>query len=202
MKNVLFAVAVAAAALSAPASAVTLTFDDVPTFTDVGAGYNGFDFSNFFALDTTQYGPSGYVNGMISLNNVLYNAYGDPAAISSPTAFQMTSAYLTGAWNDGLTVQVDGYKNNALIYTQNFIVDTAGPSFVHFNNALVDNVIFSSFGGTQGVYEGGGNHFAMDNLTIGETSGAVPEPASWALMVTGFGLMGGALRRRATLVAA
>jgi hypothetical protein len=31
-------------------------------------------------------------------------------------------------------------------------------------------------------------------------SGAVPEPASWALMVGGFGLVGGAMRRRATRV--
>ena len=27
-------------------------------------------------------------------------------------------------------------------------------------------------------------------------TGAVPEPASWAMMVAGFGLVGGALRRR------
>lgn len=32
------------------------------------------------------------------------------------------------------------------------------------------------------------------NDTINITSGAVPEPASWALMISGFGLVGGALR--------
>lgn len=31
-------------------------------------------------------------------------------------------------------------------------------------------------------------------------SGVVPEPASWAMMIMGFGLVGGAMRRRATLV--
>jgi hypothetical protein len=31
--------------------------------------------------------------------------------------------------------------------------------------------------------------------------GAVPEPATWAMMLAGFGLMGGALRRRAKLAA-
>ncbi len=202
MKNALFAAALAAVAFAAPASAITLNFDDVATFTEVGAGYNGFDFTNFYALDTTQYNASGYVNGVVSLNNVLYNAFADPASISSASAFQLTSAYLTGAWNDGLNIQVDGYKNNTLIYTQNFLVDTAGPMLVNFNNALVDNVVFSSFGGTNAGYEGGGDHFAMDNLTINGTSGAVPEPASWALMIVGFGMVGGSLRRRATVVAA
>lgn len=38
----------------------------------------------------------------------------------------------------------------------------------------------------------------------GITAGAIPEPAAWALMITGFGLIGGAMRRRAagTMVAA
>lgn len=36
-------------------------------------------------------------------------------------------------------------------------------------------------------------------LTI-TTSGAVPEPAAWAMMLAGFGLVGGAMRRRTTTV--
>ena len=41
---------------------------------------------------------------------------------------------------------------------------------------------------------------ALDDLTLTATTGAtaaVPEPATWAMMIAGFGLMGGALRRRA-----
>jgi hypothetical protein len=34
---------------------------------------------------------------------------------------------------------------------------------------------------------------AFDNLTF---SGAIPEPASWAMMIAGFGLVGAAMRRR------
>ncbi len=29
-----------------------------------------------------------------------------------------------------------------------------------------------------------------------ETNGAVPEPATWAMMLTGFGLIGGLMRRK------
>jgi len=60
----------------------------------------------------------------------------------------------------------------------------------------------------------GGIHFRFDNeigLATGQSIGqwalgqstfnAVPEPASWALMIAGFGLTGGVLRRRASRVA-
>jgi len=60
----------------------------------------------------------------------------------------------------------------------------------------------------------GGIHFRFDNeigLATGQAIGqwalnqaafnAVPEPASWALMIIGFGLTGGALRRRSVRVA-
>ena len=45
---------------------------------------------------------------------------------------------------------------------------------------------------------------ALDNVSIlGDDGigGAVPEPASWALMITGFGLVGAAMRRRETALA-
>lgn len=41
--------------------------------------------------------------------------------------------------------------------------------------------------------------FAPDNSTF---TASVPEPAAWALMITGFGLSGGMLRRRSRLAAA
>ncbi|MBO9575961.1 MAG: PEP-CTERM sorting domain-containing protein [Sphingobium sp.] len=41
----------------------------------------------------------------------------------------------------------------------------------------------------------------LDNLSIArETAGAVPEPASWAMMIGGLAVVGGAMRRRATKV--
>lgn len=40
----------------------------------------------------------------------------------------------------------------------------------------------------------GQNAFEFDNVVLGTS--AVPEPASWALMIGGVGLVGGALRRR------
>ncbi len=42
-----------------------------------------------------------------------------------------------------------------------------------------------------------GSNVAFDDLTFGSTRiGGIPEPASWAMMIAGFGLVGAAKRRR------
>jgi hypothetical protein len=42
----------------------------------------------------------------------------------------------------------------------------------------------------------------LDNVSLDVTGGGVPEPASWALVILGFGAAGSALRRRRSAVAA
>jgi PEP-CTERM motif len=54
------------------------------------------------------------------------------------------------------------------------------------------------------IYFGDGTGFANASANIRSvvftSPGGVPEPASWALMISGFGLVGSAMRRRATTV--
>jgi hypothetical protein len=45
------------------------------------------------------------------------------------------------------------------------------------------------------------NGTSGDAMLMADTVDGVPEPASWAMMITGFGLIGGALRRRRTMIA-
>lgn len=52
---------------------------------------------------------------------------------------------------------------------------------------------FQYLGGTGG----GGGAFLRTRFTLLAGANTVPEPASWALMIAGFGLAGGAIRRRA-----
>jgi len=57
---------------------------------------------------------------------------------------------------------------------------------------------------TNNNLEPSGNDFALDDLSLQTRDagvGGVPEPASWALMILGFGAAGSSLRRRRTAVA-
>ena len=58
----------------------------------------------------------------------------------------------------------------------------------------VTRLVISSFDFNGVVYD----DFTFDKIPI-PRDGGVPEPAGWALMILGFGLVGGALRRRSRL---
>jgi hypothetical protein len=59
---------------------------------------------------------------------------------------------------------------------------------------LLDLKSDGSLGGTS-LFRMGGDDLSMSVTSIAST-GAIPEPASWAMMVAGFGLAGAAMRRR------
>ena len=52
-------------------------------------------------------------------------------------------------------------------------------------------------GGVQNTFNVAGTSGAKGKYTINLAFAAAPEPASWAMMILGIGLVGGALRLRA-----
>lgn len=185
-------------------SAQTITFDNLSNTsiydgTQIANGYEGFNWSNFYYLTTSTftYNPSGYQNGTVSGTNVLVNAYGAAASMSSQTSpFTFNSAYFTGAWKNGLNIQVNGYLAGALVDTKNFVVDSTSPVLQTFNWSNIDTLTFSPSGGTSAGYPGctltsaACNHMAIDNMVVNNVVSSVPEPATYAMLLTGLGLMG------------
>jgi len=161
--------------------AETLTFDELVTaVTDpIPNGYGGFQWNNFaFACRDfilSQYAGTGYDNGMVSTPNIAYNENGNPAAFSSDTPFTLNGAYLTGAWNNGLQIIVDGLVNDSVVYSRTVVVDTTSPTWFDFNFQNVTKVNFTSSGGTPAHGNDFGYQIIMDNLKVNEI---VPEPSA------------------------
>jgi len=105
----------------------------------------------------------------------------------------------------GQTYQLSfDYSHNPGIGGASALVSVAGGSFQIANNDAADGWLHYS--GTF-LATGANTTLSFDNLTgggnagvyldnVSVTGGAVPEPATWALMLTGFGLAGATLRRR------
>jgi hypothetical protein len=206
--------AILAIAIAAPVAAVTRTDaanDYLPTYTGVKNG--DLDVLNFSAiragsgvvLSSTQNGAVGTTAGGIYVWGVNRGA---------GTAGFGVSLGLDKVLFDAVVVLLPNGTGRVVTFGASTVVTAlaAGAVTVSGNTitGTVPYALLPSSGFTTGRYGynlwpriGGGTvaniaDFAPNNATI--TSGAVPEPASWALMVAGFGLVGIA-RRRATLAA-
>lgn len=67
---------------------------------------------------------------------------------------------------------------------------------------MIGNTISNDCGGAGGYSIIGGDFGSSGFLGAAVAADAVPEPASWALMIVGFGLIGAAVRRRGVVPAA
>ena len=88
--------------------------------------------------------------------------------------------------------------------SSNTISGGPGPLWDHwaaFSYSFVASAASATIDFQQTAATSGSGDTGLDDLSI-FASGGVPEPASWALMLGGFGAMGAALRRRRAMVAA
>jgi hypothetical protein len=175
-------------ATSTPSQTV-ITFDDIsasPAGTIVPTGYQGLSWSNFYVANAILLSNSapGYYYGMVSPSNVAFNSYGDPAEVDARgTNFDFLSAYLTGAWNSNLNMEVEGFRGGTMIYDTTVVASATNSTLFTFDYVNIDRLYFSSFGG-QPAFDGiDETQFAMDNMTVE----FIPEPSS--LLLTGFGVV-------------
>lgn len=181
-------------------AATTATFDELPTGT-ILTTYQGLQWSNFGLFNGKNEPPqSGYLTGKVSKDNVAFNLFGAPANVSiSSGTFSFLDAYLTGAWNDGLQLQLTGKNGATTLFSTTLTLNTVGPMHFVANWAGLTELDFVSFGGTENpalIPYGNGVQIAMDNFTF-NTGPGVPEPSIWAMMLLGFAMGGVAIRRRA-----
>jgi hypothetical protein len=134
--------------------------------------------------------------------DVINTPYGGTLTITFNTAVTAFSVDLGSFYDDGLSSTPAGAPST--LYGKDVTVGTAQGSFlVDLNSSqtlkffgVTSDTAFTSFTIT-GIGTDATASTVLDNVRFGSASAAaVPEPATWAMMIVGFGMVGAGMRRR------
>jgi hypothetical protein len=205
MKRVAILAVLGASVLAAPAHATLVTFDDLPGLSGVVQnGYGGINWNSNFSYFSTEQRPFTANSGStrIFANYALHpeRTYGTLSfTFNDPVQFQ--GFYASGYnWNPvSFGLYVGGVR---VAFSDNEVMPTFNPQYVFTTyQGFVDEVRIYNVNGFAAfddfMYSGAAPLLKAQAFN----STAVPEPASWAMMIAGFGLVGGFMRRRSTRVA-
>jgi hypothetical protein len=211
MKKTLFAAAMATVALAAASSASAAA---VLSFGPMGYSPTpGYTLVDTFDAATGISGVQGIGNDYLLTTN--HDGYGAPPANSNPYDTSYLSVLGGGAASISFAAltatpvkafefewgSIDSYNTLVIHSNQGDEIITPGVSFPNLANgdqvAAGTNGLFRVVGAQGQIFSGmtlssGSNSFEVDNLAVA----AVPEPATWAMMLMGLAGLGAMLRFR------
>ena len=164
----------------------------------------------------TQLSPTASVT--IANNRALFEAAGNGIAVFSLTAAQLGQFGEIQFNRNGFDTVVVNVAGSAITLNDNFLGNSSGlgsnviwnfadATTLNLTTAWHGSILAPKAAATTGNFIEGsavfGNMIQNGEVHLGAYSGgnlnetsAVPEPASWAMMIGGFGIVGAALRRR------
>ena len=189
--------------LTADTRASVLGFDDLPTFTGLGASYGGFSWDVMTTYDTANYQAIyGNSYGAVSPSNFVHAGGLISQQITRATDFDFVGLYAsTWASNDlyagfsSTTLTVEGWDDGNLVYSTTVNLSSNQFDWFAFNYQSVDELRLLNDGSN-------GRWWLIDDFTFDEPSfSAVPEPATIAMwMIFGsIGLVGYRRRKRLSI---
>ncbi|MFM9978839.1 MAG: PEPxxWA-CTERM sorting domain-containing protein [Sphingomonadaceae bacterium] len=209
-KLALAAASISAFAVPAQAAVITLDFEGLSDLEAVGNFYDGGMGTNYgvsfsadaLAIIDEDAGGTGNFANEPSASTVMFFLSGSTPILNYAAGFDTgfsffysSSTAATVSVYDGLdgTGNLLGSINLIAQFNDNCAGDPQG-NYCNWTNIGV------AFGGTARSINFGGtpDETGFDNITFGSAvaGGAVPEPTTWAMMIGGFGAIGGAMRMR------
>ncbi|MBT2185966.1 PEPxxWA-CTERM sorting domain-containing protein [Sphingobium nicotianae] len=129
---------------------------------------------------------------------VVSNAFATGSGASYRASFDVGAFFVGGQGSYG-NVTVDLFVNNSFVqsFTNIMSLQSAGSDWQRFSWDFAGTGSPMTIGLFSSLSTASSNlGVGLDNVSVDLLSSAVPEPATWALMVGGLGLAGGMMRRR------
>ena len=212
--KILLSTAAVALALAGAANAVTVTYSYSIASTPVPFT-SSFTLPSFVTslgtltnveieVDDTAVATVGIYNANLTAQPFTNASASVPLTVTGPDGSSITQVVvagpISGVANPGMNMFPGLSSSSMASLTTN--------AFSSYESATPQNLDFTAVAGS-GTYTGtalnfvffGGSAEAGGTVKLEYTYMAAPEPAAWALMFVGFGMMGGVLRRRSATAA-
>jgi hypothetical protein len=184
------AIAVSISAAAAQAAPVSIDFTALPASTTVTNQYAGVTFSLAGGLASGAPQTAYYGTGLSN----------SPSGGNYPTADSLVATFSAPVSDVSFTFDVEGYNgnNNYQVYSSSNVLIGSGALLAQsapyiLAGSDIGSIVWSNGQGTNRSWT---QALSTLSYTIPTLTGAAPEPATWGMMIGGFGMAGGALRSR------
>lgn len=150
--------------------------------------------------ETRGWAPSSPLKATLTIGGVGSYSFGDDYGTTTHVNGLGVPSYGFDQIYHYTSTDLDYLNAYVVSYVNDFVATSSNTAILYYDVQPTDTSFGTFYLFREGVGDSYGQ-FIVSNVTIAEAAEAVPEPATWVMMIAGFGFVGAAARRQRIRVA-